>query len=139
MDIFEKYLNEAESDGSDEYLSDLMELVFEFIDMVDDRQLTEDQQEMLEEILDMYDGDEPDEEEEMSEQRARKERVVRGGKRKRKLKCPEGKKAVGGRCVRMSASERRVRSKAAKRGAKKRRSKKASTEMKRKRSIKKRT
>ena len=136
MDIFEKYLNE-EPDNTDEFLSDLMELVFEFIDSVDDRQLTEEQQEMLQEILEMYDSDKEDDDE-VSEQRARKERVVRGGKRKRKLKCPEGKKAVGGRCVRMSASERRVRSKAAKRGARKRRSKKSSTEMKRKRSLKKR-
>lgn len=135
MDIFEKYLKE-ETDNSDEYLSDLMELVFEFIDSIDDRQITEEQQDMLEEILEMYDSDEDDEE--VSEQRARKEKVVRGGKRKRKLKCPAGKKAVGGRCVRMSAAEKRTRSKAAKRGARKRRSKKASTEMKRKRSLKKR-
>lgn len=46
-------------------------------------------------------------------------KVIRGGKVRRKLFCPKGFKAVGGKCVKMSPSEMRKRKKATKRAAKK--------------------
>ena len=46
-------------------------------------------------------------------------KVIRGGKLQRKLICPPGMKAVGGKCVRMSGSEKIKRSKAAKKTQKK--------------------
>lgn len=134
MNIYEKYLTGTQPDElneTDEYLSDLMEMVFEFIDTIDMDNLSEEQDELLEQILDMYDSDE-----ELSE--VKKERVVRAGKRVRKVTCPEGKKAVNGKCVRMSASEKRTRSKSAKKGARKAKSKRAATTRKRAKSMKKR-
>lgn len=133
MDIYEKYLlSSPESiNEEDEYLSDLMESVFNFLDTIDIDNLTEEQEEMLEEILEMYDADE-----EINE--VKKTRVVRGGKRVRKVTCPQGKKAVNGKCVRMSSSEKRTRSKAAKRGARKKKTQKAAIERKRKKSMRKR-
>lgn len=134
MSIYEKYLlSSPESiNEEDEYLSDLMESVFNFLETLDFDNLTEDQEEMLDEILEMYEADD-----EVNE--VRKEKVVRGGKRTRKLKCPSGKKAVGGKCVRMSQSEKRTRSKAAKKAARKKKGQKASIERKRKKSMRKRT
>ncbi len=134
MSTYEKYLigTQKELYEEDEYLSDMLETAFDFIDSLDFDQLSDEQIDLLENFLDMSDSDE-----ELSERK--KERVVRGGKRVKKLKCPSGKKAVGGRCVRMSASEKRTRSKAAKKGARKAKSKRASTERKRKKSLKKRT
>ena len=133
MKIFEKYLlSGGEQFGeTDDYVSDLMEQVFSLIDTFDFDELSEEQIEMLDDILEMYDEDE-----EISE--VKRERVVRGGKRVRKIKCPEGKKASGGRCVRMTAKEKRVRSKAAKRGARKKKGKQASIQRKRARSVRKR-
>lgn len=132
MAIYDKYLTESEHDNSDEHTSELMEVVFELIDSLDMDQLTEDQQDMVDEILEMYDEDP----EELDEKK--KERVVRGGKRTRKLKCKSGYKAVNGKCVKMSSSERRVRSKAAKKAARKRKGKTSSITRKRKRSIRRR-
>lgn len=135
MKLHEKYLLHGQQDQlneEDEYLSDLMESVFNFIDSIDIDNLTEEQEEMLEEILEMYEADD-----EVNE--ARKKTVVRGGKRTRKVTCPQGKKAVNGKCVRMSASEKRTRSKAAKKGARKKKGQKASIERKRKKSMRKRT
>lgn len=134
MNIYEKYLlSSPESiNEEDEYLSDLMESVFNFIDSIDMDGLTEEQEELLEEILEMYDADE-----EINE--VRKKRVVRGGKRTRKVTCKEGYKSVNGKCVRMSSSEKRTRSKAAKRGARKKKGQKASIQRKRKKSMSKRT
>ena len=48
-----------------------------------------------------------------------KKKVVRGGKIVRKVVCPEGKKNVNGKCVRMRNIERIKRSKTAKKSAKK--------------------
>lgn len=135
MNIIEKYLLSSPEESlyeEDEHLSDLMESVFNLLDTLDLDNLTEDQEEMLDEILEMYEADD-----EVSE--ARKEKVVRGGKKVKKLKCPAGKKAVGGKCVRMSQSEKRTRSKAAKKSSRKKKGQKASTERKRKKSMRKRT
>jgi len=133
MNIWEKYLlsGSNEVNETDEYVSNLMEQVFGLLDSFDFDNLSEDQIEMIDEILDTY-----NEEEEISERT--KERVVRAGKKVRKLKCPEGKKAVGNRCVRMTQQEKRVRSKAAKRGSRKKKGKKAATSRKRARSMRKR-
>lgn len=46
-------------------------------------------------------------------------KVIRGGKIKKKIICPKGFKVVGGKCVKMSATERRKRSKATRRSQKK--------------------
>ena len=70
------------------------------------------------------DGEEGTEDEDLDE--AIKKRVVRKGKIIRKLICRKGFKAMSGRCIKMAASERRLRAKMAKRGAKKRRAKKSS-------------
>lgn len=51
---------------------------------------------------------------------ARFKKVIRKGKVKRKLFCPKGFKAVGGKCVKMSPEETRKRKRATKRAAKKR-------------------
>jgi len=68
-------------------------------------------------------------------------KVIRGGKAVRKLICPANMKAVGGKCVRMSAAEVLKRSKAAKKAQKKIQadpSKKAKLEKKKAKSLKKR-
>lgn len=67
----------------------------------------------------------------------RYKKVVRNKKVKRKKECGKGKKAVGGKCVKMSSTEKRKRSKGAKKGSKKR-SSKTSSSRKRKKSISKR-
>lgn len=133
MNIYEKYLTGMQEKlyEEDEYLSDILETAFDFIDTLDFDDLSDEQMELLENFLEMCDSDE-----ELSE--VRKERVVRGGKKVKKVVCPAGKKAVNGKCVRMSASEKRTRSKSAKKGAKKARSKRASTSRKRAKSMRKR-
>ena len=133
MNIWEKYIlsDNDEISESDEFVSDLMESVFDFIDSLDFDNLSEDQVELLDNVLEMY-----NEEDELSEKA--KERVVRGGKRVKKLKCKEGYKAVGNRCVKMSSSEKRTRSKAAKKGSRKAKSKRVSTQRKRAKSMRKR-
>lgn len=67
--------------------------------------------------------------------------VVRGGKVIRKLICPAGTKAVGGKCVFMKGSERLKRSKASKKAQRKLAkdpTKKIKMEKKRAKSLKKR-
>lgn len=68
----------------------------------------------------------------------RYKKVVRNKKVKRKKDCGKGKKAVGGKCVKMDSKEKRKRSKGAKKGSKKRKSSKASSSRKRKKSMSKR-
>ncbi len=141
MNRFREFLDSEEEIENkleeDEYLSDLFESIFNFLDEVDIDNLEPHQQEMFEEILEMTQGDdELDEEDELDE--ARYKKVVRGGKRKRKRSCGKGYKSQGGKCVKISQKEKRVRSKAAKKAAKKRKGKKSQTERKRKRSMKKR-
>lgn len=136
MDILQKldsFVNTGSAKhGEDEYLSDLFESIYNFLDEVDIDNLNEEQFEKFQEILEMTDGDID------SLQEVKKEKVVRGGKKTRKVKCKQGYKAVSGKCVRMSSSEKRTRSKAAKRGARKAKSKKTATSRKRQRSIKRR-
>jgi len=64
---------------------------------------------------------------------------VRAGKRQRirRLDCPPGKKAVGGKCVKISGKEHRLRSKASKRTSKTLKSNRKSMNRKRARSMKK--
>lgn len=137
MDLLDKldgYIKEPKEQlqEEDEFLSDLFESVFLFLEDVDIDNLDESQFEKLSEILEMLDSDTEQLEE------VKRERVVRGGKRIRKVKCKQGYKAVNGKCVRMSASERRVRSRAAKRSAKKKKTKKSQIERKRQKSLKRR-
>lgn len=129
--LFEEYLDE------EEYLEVLNELIFDFIDSIDLESLSDEQAEKLDDLLEFIsdsdveydeeeteDGEESTEDEDLDE--AIKKRVVRKGKIIRKLICRKGFKAMGGRCIKMAASERRLRAKMAKRGAKKRRAKKSS-------------
>ena len=66
---------------------------------------------------------------------ARRETVVRGGKRVKKLVCPPGKKAKDNRCVTMTAKEKITRKKAGIKAARKAKGKQAQAQRKRKRSI----
>ena len=130
--LFEEYLEE------EEYLEVLNELIFDFIDSIDLESLSDEQAEKLDDLLEFItdsdveydeeeteDGEESTEDEDLDE--AIKKRVVRKGKIIRKLICKPGFKAMGGKkCVKIAASERRVRKKAAKKAAKKRRAKKSS-------------
>lgn len=129
--LFEEYLEE------EEYLEVLNELIFDFIDSIDLESLSDEQAEKLDDLLEFItdsdveydeeeteDGEESTEDEDLDE--AIKKRVVRKGKIIRKLICRKGFKAMSGRCIKMAASERRLRAKMAKRGAKKRRAKKSS-------------
>lgn len=69
----------------------------------------------------------------------KKKTVYRDGKRKKKLDCRDGYKAKDGKCVKMSSSEKRNRSRAAKKSAKKKTSStKSKAARKRKRTDKKR-
>lgn len=133
--LFEEYMDE------EEYLETLNELLFNFIDSLDLETLSEEQAELLDELLEFAteidyeeDGDESEDEEELEE--ALRKRVVRKGKIVRKLICKPGFKSLAGKCVKMAASERRIRKKMAKRGAKKRRSKKSAMLRHRARSMK---
>lgn len=133
--LFEEYLEE------EEYLEVLNELIFDFIDSIDLESLSDEQAEKLDDLLEFitdsdveydeeYDEEETEDGEEITEDEnldeAIKKRVVRKGKIIRKLICRKGFKAMSGRCIKMAASERRLRAKMAKRGAKKRRAKKSS-------------
>lgn len=136
--IVEKYLNENEKENDpiyDEYLSDLMEQVFKLIDSIDDENLTEEQEEIIEKIIEMYDEDSEDEDS-INENVIKK--VIRHGKLVRKVSCKKGWKSVHGKCVKMTPSEIRVRSKSAKKSARKRKSKQTIINKKRERSMKKR-
>lgn len=119
---------------TEEYFDELNKKIFDFIDSLDIDELEEDQAELLDDLMEFI-SEEEFEDQELDE--IAKKRVVRGGKIIRKIPPKKGYKVVNGRYVKMSASEKRVRSKAAKRGARKSRSKKASTVRKRKKSMKK--
>lgn len=129
--LFEEYLSE------DEYLDELNELIFEFIDSLDLEALSEDQADKLDELLSFItdmdieyeDGEEEDLEENLSEDELNeiaKKRVVRQGKVIRRVFCRPGFKAMGSRCIKMTSKERRVRKKAARRTARKVKGKKSS-------------
>lgn len=137
--LFEEVLSE------EEYLEELNELIFDFIDSLDLESLSDDQAEKLDDLLEFitdmdveYEDDE-DIDENLTEEEINelaKKRVVRGGKIVRRVFCKPGFKAMGGtRCVRMAAKERRVRKKAAKRSARKRKSKSATIQRHRARSM----
>ena len=87
--LFEEYMDE------EEYLEELNELLFDFIDSLDLETLSEEQAERLDDLLEFitemdieYDDDDSEEEEEIDE--ALKKRVVRKGKIVRKLMCKPG-------------------------------------------------
>lgn len=136
--LFEEVLSE------DEYLEELNDLLFDFIDSLDLESLSEDQAEKLDDLLefitdmDIEYEDEEDIDENLTEEELNelaKRRVVRGGKIIRRIFCKPGYKPMNNRCVRMAAAERRVRKKAAKKSARKRRSKTASINRHRARSM----
>jgi len=119
---------------TEEYFDELNKKIFDFIDSLDIDELEEDQAELLDDLMEFI-SEEEFEDQELDE--IVKKKVVRNGKIVRKIPPKQGYKVVNGRYVKMSASEQRVRSKAAKRGARKSRSKKASTARKRAKSMKK--
>ena len=135
--LFEEMLSE------DEYFEELNELIFDFIDTLDFETLSEEQITTLDNLLefiteiDFTDDEEIDttEEDEKDLEEAVRKRVVRKGKIVRKLMCKPGYKGMGNRCVKMSASERRVRRKVAKKSARLRKSKSASIQRHRARSM----
>lgn len=136
-----EYLNtdiEIVEGEKDEYLSDILELVFEFIDnSVDIDQLDEENFELLQEILECC-NDERETDEIDEARKGKRKKVVRAGKRKRKITCDPGYKAVDGKCVRMSQSERKTREKAQRKAGKKRKQTSRQAAQKRKRSMRKR-
>jgi hypothetical protein len=134
MNKGEVYMLFEEVLETEEYFDELNKKIFDFIDSLDIDELEEDQAELLDDLMEFI-SEEEFEDQELDE--IAKKRVVRGGKIIRKIPPKKGYKVVNGRYVKMSASEKRVRSKAAKRGARKSRSKKASTIRKRKKSMKK--
>ena len=69
---------------------------------------------------------------------ARKKRVIIKGKSIKKLFCPKGQKAKGGRCVPMKGKEKASRKRGSIRGKTKRKSQMAKINRKRKRSMKRR-
>lgn len=136
--LFEEVLSE------EEYLEELNELIFDFIDSLDLESLSDDQAEKLDDLLefitdmDVEYEDEEDIDENLTEeelQELAKKRVVRGGKIVRRIFCKPGFKAMGNKCIRMAAKERRVRKKGAKRSARKRKSKSATIQRHRARSM----
>jgi len=137
-ELYEKYLNEQDEDVSvDEYLSDLTEAIFDLIDTLDDDQLSDNQKDIISDILELTDEDGDYIDEELDE--ARKEKVIRGGKKTKRLKRKKGYKVINGKYVKMSSSEKRTRSRAAKKGARKRKSQRSSITRKRKKSMKRRS
>jgi hypothetical protein len=84
--LFEEYLDD------EEYLEELNELLFDFIDSLDFETLSEDQADKLDDLLEFITDneieDDEDSEEELEE--AIKKRVVRKGKIIRKLICKPG-------------------------------------------------
>ena len=69
---------------------------------------------------------------------AKRKKVIRKGKLTKKLFCPKGQKAKGGRCVTMKSTERARRKLKAKKGAIKRKSKAGRIKKKRAKAMKKR-
>ena len=69
---------------------------------------------------------------------ARRKKVIRKGKLKKKLFCPPGQKAKGGRCVTMKSTERSRRRIKAKKGAIKRKAKAGRIKKKRAKAMRKR-
>lgn len=135
------YLERAEKNTLDESLLPkeerrLVDVVMEFIDASDLDGLSEKQIELFDEILFITEADDGSDIVDLTEQK--KKMVVRAGKKVRKLECPEGMKAVKGKCVRMAAAEKTVRKKAAKVAARKRKGKTAAAARKRARSLAKR-
>lgn len=122
METYKKYLRESLMDSVelnesvDEYWSDVLELAFELIDSLDYDSLTEDQQDVIDEFMDMT--DEGAEEEAPVEEAMKM--VVRAGKRMKIRTCPAGMKALNGKCIKMSSAEKRARAKGQKAGARKR-------------------
>ena len=125
--LFEEVLEQ------DEFYEVLNGLIFDFVDSLDMETLTEEQSELLDDLLTFISEDKPDTEEDLEE--AVKKRVVRAGKFVRKLQCKPGYKAMGNRCVKMSASEKKMLKKRAKKSARKRKSKKNIIAAHRKRSM----
>jgi hypothetical protein len=112
-----------------DYNEKIFENMLEFIADLDPEALSDDQ---LEKILGIIEDLEiSDEEDEVSE--VRRKRVIRGGKKRRKVICRPGYRAVDGRCVRMKSAEKLKRKKGAIRAARKRKTKK--TQIKRSRKI----
>jgi hypothetical protein len=136
MKLYEKYLNEQDNVEIDEYLSDLEEAVFDLINSLDEDQFNEDQQDIIDDILELTEDDSEYIDEEINE--VQRERVVRSGKKIRRLKRKPGYKVKNGRYVKISSSEKRARSKAAKKGARKRKPQRSSIQRKRKKSLRRR-
>lgn len=114
-----------------------IDVVMELVDSIDMDNLNEDQIKLIDEMLFITEADNGSDCVDILDEQQKK-MVVRAGKRMRKMECPEGMKAVDGKCVRMSSAEKRVRAKGAKMAAKKRKSQKAAIQRKRQKSLAKR-
>ncbi len=114
-----------------------VDIVMEFVDTIDMDGLSEQQIKMIDEMLFITEADDGSDAVDLIDEQQRK-MVVRAGKRIRKMECPEGMKAVGGKCERMTSAEKRMRTKGAKMAAKKRKSQKAAIQRKRQKSLAKR-
>ena len=144
MKLLEHLNKLLEEDGPDiddfeEYVEGLHELIFDFIESFDYEELSWDQKEAADNIIEYIDDDYYEmyeDDEELDESRMK--RVVRGGKVKRRLKPKKGYKVQDGRYVKISAQEKMKRRKGAKKAAKKRRTKKGAIQRKTKRSMRKR-
>lgn len=128
MDGLYSKLNMYLNTGNDEQ-DDLTENLIEFLSMIDLDSLNEQQNEKINEIINLMQEDEF-----LNE---RTQRVVRSGKKTRKVVCKKGYKAQDGKCVKMTSKERKTRSKAAKRSSRTK-TNKSSTERKRQKSLRKR-
>lgn len=128
LNKIDSFLNIEEYEESD--FDEMLESLIDFVSLIDLDSLNEEQIEQIDKIIDLMEEDEI-----LSE---RTERVVRQGKRVRRKICRAGYKVQDGKCVKISASEKRHRSKSAKRAAKKKRGQKSIIARKRARSMKKR-
>jgi hypothetical protein len=124
--------NENINSDMESLIEDIFDKYMDLLEKIDLDTLSDEAIEHLEYILDLMNME--DLEEELDERR--KVRVVRKGKVKRRLPKREGYKVVGNRYVRMKPTERKKRSRSAKRGARKARTKSASRRRQMKKSLK---
>lgn len=126
---------EIETETWDEYVYSLHELLFEFLNVLDYEELSEDQKEIVDLLVEYFDDDYYYQLEETLDE-SRYERIVRGGKVKRRLRPKKGYKVVNNKYIKMSEKERKARRRSARKAAKKRRTQR--TQIKRKSNISKR-
>ncbi len=126
--------------SEEDYIDELHELIFNILESLNYEELTEEQQEEVDNLIELIDDDyyeqwyEDDDELEES----RMQRVVRGGQVKRRLKPRKGYRVKDGKYVKVGAGEKRARRRGAKRAARKRKTKKGAIQRSRKKSMRRR-